>query len=868
MKEELDREKSFKKLEQAAEGLRGAPNLDDQTSPAIKKWRDTKASLPKKHVKDFYEKAHQDSQNDKEWQEQQKYEKLYEKEIRPNTSLVHFWLGEKIVKEKKIAQEKNFIEESIFGDKDKKFQLESYKIQNIGVPETVDIDYSEIKDIPIPKHGVELKPYRDGFLIVRDENPKGYHSIDLSDYTDNPKAHMSMFFQTLVFSGGIHYYFRHQDIEKIKKHINNLSFYIVFKKAYKNKAFKITFKNNKYLTYIFKLALKNQKEKEKDVLNIVSNLPDTLITNFVEALGVSERYEMILDSEKSTNKEAMENLLKSFTNFSKDQILKAGYYFSILSKFITLITKLSSVLKNNSKKNFKDTLLHNYANIDSTDFKLLTKEVVEDINKSEITPKNIIQFSEKCICSGRSAKKQNMTDEKEIIHNFIDLIVSYLHTEKGTSLPLTGKIDVENATEIDCFHYWNYISLFNLVNGCLDKKDFPLLLEEGKIFNEQEIYKHIHEFKKTISLAPFRNPNETFNLDAETKAEISEILNESMNQSTGLLIPYNACVELKDDPVFKYVRFIEYEKYIAIFAHDYNDRFITEMYVKGEDEFRYWLYNSGQVFDSKVDESSKRLYLKLAACIRDWKVLIERDSTMQYRGPRVPSGVKSFKPRYIYLPRVSYKRSETREQKSREKIFFNESRKFSGDRREHRRKLRNGMKASKLQMLLAKDANFYVPEGYTFVKKSIWGKIKMSQREIKFRNKSLNGLFYASDTEIEKAKDIHNLSAAGFEEYCEKYVATLGWEVTKRNNYDGGIDIRALKEFKDGTIKQLFVQCKHWTKHISPGAMKEFKASCDEEKSEHEQVFMFITSSRYASGARTYAENYGIELVDGNDLLK
>ena len=104
MKEELDREKSFKKLEQAAEGLRGAPNLDDQTSPAIKKWRDTKASLPKKHVKDFYEKAHQDSQNDKEWQEQQKYEKLYEKEIRPNTSLVHFWLGEKIVKEKKIAQ--------------------------------------------------------------------------------------------------------------------------------------------------------------------------------------------------------------------------------------------------------------------------------------------------------------------------------------------------------------------------------------------------------------------------------------------------------------------------------------------------------------------------------------------------------------------------------------------------------------------------------------------------------------------------------------------------------------------------------------------------------------------------------------------
>ena len=63
-----------------------------------------------------------------------------------------------------------------------------------------------------------------------------------------------------------------------------------------------------------------------------------------------------------------------------------------------------------------------------------------------------------------------------------------------------------------------------------------------------------------------------------------------MEQTTGLLIPYNACVEIKDDPVFKYIRFIEYEKYIAIFAHDQNDRFISELYVKGEKEFRYWLY--------------------------------------------------------------------------------------------------------------------------------------------------------------------------------------------------------------------------------------------------------------------------------------
>ena len=859
----------FAKIEKTLEGLRGLSDLpkeERKKNPGMIKYREELNKLSKKDKEEFFEKSYQDSQNDKEWQEQQKYQKLFEKEIRPNTKIVYFWLGEGVVKERKLLQEKEAIKKRFVSEDELKKEI----IQNIEVPEIVDIDYSEIKDIPVAKYGSALKPYKDGFLIVRDDNPKTYHNFEISNYINKPNIGSKMFFHSLIVKDNCHYYLRADDVEKVKDHKNNLNLYFVYKRAYKNKAFKITLKNNKYFAYIFKCFEKDKStliKKEQIVLDVVSSLPSDLITNYIESLAILERYETLKDI-KDKNFDTNESLEKEYLSISNEKILKAGYYFSILCKFLSLVAQLKSILLEDKKEDFKGTILRPFAEIESKDPKLLTKVLLKSIEKSNVGAKDMIPVVKENIAARRNIKKEGITDVAELTLNVLNLLILYLHTEKGTSLPLTGKINVENATEIDCFYYWSHLNIFNLVNGCLDKKDFPLLLEEGKIFNENEFYKHVHEAKKSVGESPFRNPNETFNLDAETKDEISEILNESMNQSTGLLIPYNACVELKDDPVFKYVRFIEYEKYIAIFAHDYNDRFIAEMYVKGEDEFRYWLYNSGQVFDSKVSESSKRLYLKLAACIRDWKVLIERDSTMLYRGSRVPTGVKSSRPRYIYLPRVSYKRSETREQKSREKIFFNESRKFSGDRREHRRKLRNGMKASKLQMLLAKDANFYVPEGYTFVKKSIWGKIKMSQREIKFRNKSLNGLFYASDAEIEKAKDIHNLSPAGFEEYCEKYVATLGWEVTKRNNYDGGIDIRALKEFKDGTIKQLFVQCKHWTKHISPGAMKEFKASCDEEKSEHEQVFMFITSSRYASGARTYAENYGIELVDGNDLLK
>ena len=57
-------------------------------------------------------------------------------------------------------------------------------------------------------------------------------------------------------------------------------------------------------------------------------------------------------------------------------------------------------------------------------------------------------------------------------------------------------------------------------------------------------------------------------LDSETKDKISLILKEAMNQETGLLIPYNACVELQDDFNFRYARFVETEKLSsAVFLH-------------------------------------------------------------------------------------------------------------------------------------------------------------------------------------------------------------------------------------------------------------------------------------------------------------
>ena len=875
----------FAELDKLAEGLRGrGPEFEADTlknTPEHKKWKSALNALPKKDQQEYKQQKYEESRKEKALEKsaeirEEELKKLFEKEIRPETQIVYFWLGEGVVKEHKLLKEREAIKGRIISEKELKKEV----VQNIEVPEIVDIDYSEIKDLHISKYGGALLPYKDGFLIVRDDNPKGYQNFQISDYVGNPKVGSKMFFHTLLMKDNVHYYLRADDIEKVKDHKDNVNLYFVYKRAYKNKAFKIKLKNNKSFSHILKLFEKDKNliEKERIVLDVISVLPPRLITNYMESLGVLERYETFKDiEEKGKNSEELRNLGLENLNISKERILKAGYDFSLFSKFIGLVTRLKSVLSDKRNKKFENTILEKFLDVDPNDVKALTTVLLDLIKQCSIKEKEFREVNETYILARRTMQAMGKLDLKDLTQNIFDLIVTYRHTEEGTSLLITGKIDVEKATEIDCFYYWNYINLFNLTNGCLAREDFPLLLDDGKIFNENKFYKHVHEAKMTVGASPFRSPNEQLDINPETKTLISEILTEAMEQTTGLLIPYNACVEIKDDPVFKYIRFIEYEKYIAIFAHDQNDRFISELYVKGEKEFRYWLYNSGQVFDSKVTDSSKHLYLKLACCIRDWKVLIERDSTMKYRGPRVPTGVKSSRPRQIWLPITSYKRSTNQEQKSREKVFFNESRKFSGERRAHRRRLREGTKASKLQKLLAEDANIYVGDGYTFVRRTEWGKIKKSKRELKYRSRSMNTLLFKSDYEVKKAKEIKDLSPAGFEERMEDYVAEDNWKVRSKKNYedsgsgDGGIDIKAIKEFKDGTIKELIGQCKHpmiSKKPIGPGVLRELVGAAADVKSKHEKVLMCMTSTWFTQGAIEYADRHQITLVTGGDLLK
>jgi len=142
------------------------------------------------------------------------------------------------------------------------------------------------------------------------------------------------------------------------------------------------------------------------------------------------------------------------------------------------------------------------------------------------------------------------------------------YTEFGTHLPGIGKINTENKTYTDCYIFWQKVRLFNITNSYIEQSDFPIMLNKGKIMNDEDLYKEIFNLGREQADI-IKNTEYTLEscniINKDTTLKIKEILKEALNQEFGLLIPHNACVEIPDDFIFKYARFIESEDFITIF---------------------------------------------------------------------------------------------------------------------------------------------------------------------------------------------------------------------------------------------------------------------------------------------------------------
>ena len=706
-------------------------------------------------------------------------------------------------------------------------------VSNLHYPETEYIDYSEYSNEEFFKNDLFAKEYKDGILLV--SNYKLSKKIAQAAFvisecekknTVNGKVILSTYGSREKFTnlGQVNW--------RDKKFDKQVILYFVFPSFSKNKAIKIVLKNDHMKKLVDFFRENKPTEQSKKNMTFVRSKAATF--DFLLNLKTKERYDEFYGDVQD-----------------KNIFLKYGYD-SALIRF------------NNIIGFFDNKEIDTYL-----DFKKRTDDkTVEELK--QIYLKEIYPFEENFepyMAPSLDDKESQSAYYKSIVLKFILLrfACNYNSLLDGTI------IDTEYKSETDCLLFWNKINLFELFFNLFNKNNCKLALNPEEVVNDLDKF-HNH-FMLEIEPVPqfirssFEETVKKSNIiDKQYAFKEKHILQEAIDSSTGYLMPYDGAFELLHDPLFNFIRFREYEDFISIVISDKNERCLVEVFDKNKVDFKYMLWNDLKQSQYHSEDCVDDIYTKLATCIRDAKVLIERDSTMQYQGKRRPYGSNTDSVYHVYFPRVRYRRSSSREQLRKEKDFFNESRKFSGTRRQHIRRLVAGHKADKKQLLLARQMDFYVPEGHTYVKASTWGD-NMTKREIRYRNTALNGIFYYDKREMSEAQKIDQLGPPGFEEYCEKYIQKLGYEVKHRSNYDGGIDIRAVKILDNMEAEDLLVQCKHWKSPIPPGAMRDFKTACDLEESKNSKKLMFITSSVFSPGAKELGNKFDIQMIDGNDLI-
>ena len=749
---------------------------------------------------------------------------------------------------KKSLQIIDFIAEQTRLSKDRG---EEQILKNLWVPEIVDIDYSEYAKEKMHKGALFAKHYKDGILIVN--NPlKGNEGVvffeiaQTKDETTVPagKSVFNIFKESFCNYGQIDWNHKNFD-EKVVV-------YIVQPQVSKSTAARLVFKNNIHMDKLLKYL--RQADYTAPIYNPPKGFEDFFIkrtknTEFIGSLKLAEN-----------EKNGMTNVI--IKDHTKKDCLKTSCAVETLALYNEYY---ATSIDSNSRRKEPENLLEKPSFFEEIK-RLDTFDKIKTYYMQEIFDheKDLDIFD-------IAGEKDDATYERRITKHLKKVIVKaallYHCVNEGLTLCDGRPINYEEKSKTDCLLFWYQAQPSELIFNVLNVNNFPLCMRDSTIVNDANPNDKmvVDELDVTVNYDAFMEKAYKHQKTFEFKNK--HIIEEAINSPLGYTMPYDGVFEILHDMVFSFIKFREYQDYITIVISDDNERYFFEVFDKKQKDFKYFLWNNLKLNDNYSEDCIQDIYTKLATCIRDAKVLIERDSTMQYRGRRSPSNCKTNSVYHIYFPKVRYRRSSDATQIKREKDFFSESRKFSGTRRAHIRRLVSDQKPSKKQLLLAKRLDIWIPDGHTFVRESEWGS-NMTKREIRYRNTALNGVFYYDSQELSEAEKIDQLGPLGFEEYSREYIKKMGYEVKSSQSYDGGIDIRAMRVLDNLDTEYLMVQCKNWKTPIPPNEMRAFKTACDEEHSEYKKVKMFITSSRFSPGAKELADKHNIILVDGDNLIQ
>jgi hypothetical protein len=349
---------------------------------------------------------------------------------------------------------------------------------------------------------------------------------------------------------------------------------------------------------------------------------------------------------------------------------------------------------------------------------------------------------------------------------------------------------------------------------------------------------------------------------AQVVAAASALLEEASANKIGT-IPPGAVVDLSFGP-FSYVEFYEAPREVFAVCRTKSDEFFI---VSVEPSTATWALGlpSGGVFETtetEIDAVVAGIKLLLAAVIRDFWIVEQRERVFgTARTTHYKSRIKSSEPRVVYLPRIRYREMEPPNLD-----------KCVGDlglreRRAHfvTAHFRRAEQASQVQLVMAERYGFRVPAGYTFVRPHERGKQK---REVLYRSRSALACLYEEELIVSKSADSTHWFQ--FERDVHAAMKKLGFivqHIAASRRGDGGVDLYATKG-SDLDLVNWIISCKCWSpkRAVGPSVVRDLIGALTAYPAGTRG--MIVTTSRYTSGARTLAEQEGIRLMDGGELVK
>ena len=208
----------------------------------------------------------------------------------------------------------------------------------------------------------------------------------------------------------------------------------------------------------------------------------------------------------------------------------------------------------------------------------------------------------------------------------------------------------------------------------------------------------------------------------------------------------------------------------------------------------------------------------------------------------------------VYLPRIRYIRRLTAESSAHLAGIGRCSHEVS----EHMRRCTN---AHPQQIALAKAIGFYLPQGFTFVRRH-----RRGEGEILKRYRSISALSLLGAAQQSAKTESFRDEWLQFERQTRNWLEASGWAIEQWNasaRCDHGIDIVVSKE-----ARLAIVQCKFWdpARSVGPNVVRDLIGA----RSSVGKIVeaLPVTSSRLTAGAIKLAHETGVKFVESVDFSR